>query len=37
MASNFEKPDKVHTLFPDEIPKIVGFPVSCLWWEGVLP
>ncbi|MGI6085945.1 MAG: DNA polymerase Y family protein [Acetivibrionales bacterium] len=35
MASDFEKPDKVHTLFPDEIPKkLWGLPVRDLFMVG---
>lgn len=35
MASDFEKPDKVHTLFPDEIPeKMWPLPVSDLLYAG---
>lgn len=35
MASDFEKPDKVHTLFPDEIPyKMWPLPVSDLIYVG---
>lgn len=35
MASDFEKPDKVHTLFPDEIQeKMWGLPVSDLLYVG---
>ena len=34
MASDFEKPDRVHTLFPDEIQeKMWPLPLmSCIWW-----
>lgn len=35
MASDFEKPDKVHTLFPEEIPdKMWPLPVSDLLYAG---
>lgn len=35
MASDFEKPDKVHTLFPEEIPeKMWPLPVSDLLFAG---
>ena len=35
MASDFEKPDKVHTLFPDEIPtKMWPLPVGDLLFIG---
>jgi len=35
MASDFEKPDKVHTLFPEEIPqKMWPLPVSNLLFAG---
>ena len=35
MAGDFEKPDKVHTLFPDEIPqKLWGLPVGELFMVG---
>lgn len=35
MASDFEKPDKVHTLFPDEIPlKMWPLPVEELYMAG---
>ena len=35
MASDFEKPDKVHTLFPEEIPeKLWPLPVSDLLFVG---
>lgn len=35
MASDFEKPDKVHTLFPEEIPaKMWPLPVSDLYMAG---
>lgn len=35
MASDFEKPDKVHTLFPDEIPvKMWPLPVRNLFFVG---
>lgn len=35
MASDFEKPDKVHTLFPEEIPtKMWPLPVSELYMVG---
>lgn len=35
MASDFEKPDKVHTLFPEEIPaKMWPLPVSDLFMVG---
>lgn len=35
MASDFEKPDKVHTLFPEEIPsKMWPLPVSDLYMVG---
>lgn len=35
MASDFEKPDKVHTLFPDEIPKKMWpLPVNELFFAG---
>lgn len=35
MASDFEKPDKVHTLFPEEIPlKMWPLPVSELYMAG---
>lgn len=35
MASDFEKPDRVHTLFPDEIPdKMWGLPVRDLFFVG---
>ena len=35
MASDFEKPDKVHTLFPEEIPaKMWGLPVGDLFTCG---
>ena len=35
MASDFEKPDKVHTLYPDEIPeKMWPLPVSDLFFVG---
>ena len=35
MASDFEKPDKVHTLFPDEMKeKMWGLPVSDLFFVG---
>ncbi len=35
MASDFEKPDKVHTLFPEEIPtKMWGLPVRELFGVG---
>ena len=35
MASDFEKPDRVHTLFPDEIPqKMWPLPVSELFMVG---
>ena len=35
MASDFEKPDKVHTLFPDEIPqKLWPLPVGALYSVG---
>lgn len=35
MASDFEKPDKVHTLFPEEIPKkLWPLPVSELFFAG---
>lgn len=35
MASDFEKPDKVHTLFPEEIPsKMWQLPVSELFMAG---
>ena len=35
MASDFEKPDKVHTLFPDEVPaKMWPLPVSDLLYVG---
>ena len=35
MASDFEKPDKVHTLFPDEIPiKMWPLPVRDLLFLG---
>lgn len=35
MASDFQKPDRVHTLFPDEIPRKCGpfLPVTCCFWE----
>ena len=35
MASDFEKPDKIHTLFPDEIPqKMWPLPVDELFFVG---
>lgn len=35
MASDFEKPDKIHTLFPDEIPeKMWPLPVRELFFTG---
>jgi len=35
MASDFEKPDKVHTLFPDEIPsKMWPLPVEDMFFVG---
>ncbi len=35
MASDFEKPDKIHTLFPEEIPqKMWGLPVEDLFFVG---
>ncbi len=35
MASDFEKPDKVHTLFPDEVPeKMWPLPVEDLFFVG---
>lgn len=35
MASDFEKPDRIHTLFPDEIPaKMWPLPVSELYMVG---
>lgn len=35
MASDFEKPDKVHTLFPEEVPqKMWPLPVSDLFMAG---
>lgn len=35
MASDFEKPDKVHTLFPDEVPqKMWPLPVGALFGVG---
>lgn len=35
MASDFEKPDKVHTLYPDQIPwKLWPLPVSDLFFVG---
>lgn len=35
MASDFEKPDKVHTLFPEEVPgKMWPLPVSELYMAG---
>ncbi len=35
MASDFEKPDRVHTLFPDEIPrKLWPLPVQALLFVG---
>lgn len=36
MASDFQKPDKVHTLFPEEFRRRCGlFPyLSCCLWEG---
>ena len=35
MASDFEKPDKVHTLFPEEVPvKMWPLPVSELFYVG---
>lgn len=35
MASDFEKPDKVHTLFPEEIPlKMWPLPISELYMAG---
>lgn len=35
MASDFEKPDRVHTLYPDEIPhKMWPLPVSDLFFVG---
>ncbi len=35
MASDFEKPDKVHTLFPDEVPqKMWPLPVGSLFGVG---
>ncbi|MEY8219841.1 DNA polymerase IV [Enterocloster aldenensis] len=35
MASEFQKPDKVHTLFKDEIPKKMWpLPVEDLFWVG---
>lgn len=35
MASDFEKPDKVHTLFPDEVPlKMWPLPVEELYMAG---
>ncbi len=35
MASDFQKPDKVHTLFPEEIPeKLWPLPVSDLFFVG---
>lgn len=35
MASDFEKPDKVHTLFPDEVPKkLWSLPVRDLFMVG---
>lgn len=35
MASDFEKPDKVHTLFREEVPKKMwGLPVSQLFFVG---
>ena len=35
MASDFEKPDKIHTLFPDEIPKKMWpLPVRELFFTG---
>ena len=38
MASDFEKPDKVHTLFPDEIPtKMWPLPVGDLLFIGGAP
>ena len=38
MASDFEKPDKVHTLFPSEIPaKMWPLPVRDLCFWGKLP
>ena len=37
MASDFEKPDKVHTLFPPEIPKNVAASGagSSVPWKGI--
>ena len=35
MASDFEKPDKIHTLFPDEIPwKMWPLPIKDLFFVG---
>lgn len=35
MASDFEKPDKVHTLFPEEVPvKMWPLPVRDLFMVG---
>ena len=35
MASDFEKPDKIHTLFPDEIPqKMWPLPIGELFMAG---
>ena len=35
MASDFEKPDKTHTLFPDEIQeKMWPLPISSLFMAG---
>ncbi len=35
MASDFTKPDKVHTLFPEEIPeKMWGLPIEDLFYVG---
>ena len=35
MASDFEKPDKIHTLFPDEIDKKMWhLPVGSLFGVG---
>lgn len=35
MASDFEKPDKIHTLFPDEIPwKMWPLPIEDLFFVG---
>ena len=35
MASDFEKPDKVHTLFPEEVPlKMWPLPISSLFMAG---